>query len=632
MDRYGRFLSELDRAYLAVHVPKEEAFWVERMGLSPDAVGAREERARTEIEANRFLQDPALLSAVRRELACAELAAQDARAEQPSLEQLACLRGWARTLEVHGIESPAARLLAEEIVEVEGLLAESRREMRLGHHARGQSFQPASSVRLAWMLRCDPEEDQRRAAWRGLRSIEEHVLDGGFCDLVRMRNRLGRMLGAEDYYDWRVRRNEGMTKEELFGLLDELEGQTRSTAEGFLQRLEATAGAQARQPWNVLFASGAQVREEEEAYFPLAAAVERWIRSFQGLGISYRGASIVLDLFDRPGKYENGFMHLPEPARREASGLKPARIHLAANGIVGVRGAGARALRTLLHEGGHAAHFANVDQPAFCFAQELAPTSPSHAETQSLFLESLVSDPQWLRRYALDGHGQPPSTEWVERRIASEQPARALGLRSSLAVCYGEKAIYEIPEAELSPERVLAELRSVEERFALTPGGAPRPILSVPHLLAGDSSAYYHSYLLARMAVDQTREHFLGRDGHIVDNPRVGRELASACWKPGNAIDFRASVRSLTGRELQAHALADSVNRPVEEELQRARERMAEVASMAPSSHEELEACLRINHGRETLCELEGRDLASFCTDFARWALQLEEAASGASA
>ena len=46
-------------------------------------------------------------------------------------------------------------------------------------------------------------------------------------------------------------------------------------------------------------------------------AVRRWGRSFAALGIDYRGAELLLDLVDRRGKYENGFMHGPVVAWRD---------------------------------------------------------------------------------------------------------------------------------------------------------------------------------------------------------------------------------------------------------------------------------------------------------------------------
>ena len=51
--------------------------------------------------------------------------------------------------------------------------------------------------------------------------------------------------------------------------------------------------------------------------------------------------------------------------------------------------------------GGHAAHFANIDQGSPMFSQERAPTSVAYAENQSMFLDSFIGDAAWKGRYAL---------------------------------------------------------------------------------------------------------------------------------------------------------------------------------------------------------------------------------------
>src|SRR5882672_10853136 len=113
-----------------------------------------------------------------------------------------------------------------------------------------RQFTPASSVRLAAMLLSEPDELRRRAAWEGLRSIEPFVLEHGFVELVRMRNRLGRLLGGEDFYDATVRRVERLTKARIFGWLDELEVATRDAARRSIDELGAQRGARVT-PWNV---------------------------------------------------------------------------------------------------------------------------------------------------------------------------------------------------------------------------------------------------------------------------------------------------------------------------------------------------------------------------------------------
>lgn len=337
---------------------------------------------------------------------------------------------------------------------------------------------------------------------------------------------------------------------------------------------------------------------------------------------------MVLDLVDREGKYENGFMHGPELAWVDRGEARPARIHFTANAIPGMVGSGARALGTLFHEGGHAAHFANIRMPSPCFGHEFAPTSVAFAETQSMFLDSLIEDADWKARYARTSDGEPMPLALIEKGIRATQPFAAWGVRQMLSVCFAERAIYEIPDDELTSERVLAEVRAVEARMALLPDGAPRPVLSVPHLLAGESSAYYHGYVLAEMAVHQTRAFFLERDGHLVDNARIGPDLRENYWAPGNSRRFGDFVRGLTGKPLSADALAARVNASVEDALAAAHaaiERLGTVPEFEGAV--ELGAHIRVAHGRDTVAE-SGADFEPFARAFADWIAGLARAAS----
>jgi Zn-dependent oligopeptidase len=209
--------------------------------------------------------------------------------------------------------------------------------------------------------------------------------------------------------------------------------------------------------------------------------------------------------------------------------------------------------------------------------------------------------------------------ETTERDIEARQPFAAWGTRAMLAVCYAEKAIYELPESELSVERVLATVREIERRLLLLDEGSPRPILSVPHLISGDFSAYYHAYVLAEMAVFQARSHFLHRDGHLVDNPRIGPELARVWWQPGNSVPFAELIARLTGKPLSAAHLAEHVNDAADERKRKAKEAVARLADI-PEREErvDLDATIRIVHSRERVAELGG-DFPAFCEEFSRW-------------
>jgi Zn-dependent oligopeptidase len=285
----------------------------------------------------------------------------------------------------------------------------------------------------------------------------------------------------------------------------------------------------------------------------------------------------------------------------------------------GRAGPGRRATDTLFHEGGHAAHFANIVMPAPCFAQEFAPMSVGHAETQSMLLESLLEDPVWQQRHARTSAGAAMSEDLILRGIAVRQPMAAWSLRSMLSVCFAERALYEIPDEQLSASRVLEELRAVERRLVFLEQGSPRPVLSVPHLASNESSAYYHGYVLADMALEQTAQFFRRRDGSLVDNPRVGPDLAEHYWRSGNQLPFRALVEGLTGEDLGAGALATRGSRDPEQAQAEARAVLRDTAPAAPTTWPELEAHIRVVHGREVISEAGDGELERLCGEFESW-------------
>ena len=608
------FLDTLNNDYVAIHIAKEDAFWTAYMGLSDDPDAARADFNTKEIALQNFLRDPQRLKDVR---AVLEQARANGSANE---EELIALEGWEATFAANTIELIEAHQLADETVEAESELAKARGGMKLGYQVPGEEFVEASSVKVAVMINTDPDPARRKAAWEGLRSIETFVLENGFLEILKMRNRLGRMLGAEDYYEWKVQRTEGMSKKDIFNLLGELEAKTRESAMQFIEDLKAEKGPEAATPWSIRYATRGDVVTEQDPYFPFSKSFERWGKSFNALKIDYRDAELVLDLVDRKGKYENGFMHGPEPAWRKHGEFQRARIQFTANAIPGMVGSGNRAINTLFHEGGHAAHFANIDMPAPCFAQEFAPTSVAFAETQSMFLDSLINDADWMSRYAKTVAGQAMPIDLIEKGIRSTQPGAAWEIRAMLVVPFAEKALYELQDDEITAERVLQIIRDTEKKLLFLEEGSPRPVLSVPHLLAGEASAYYHGYVMAEMAVHQTRNYFLDRDGHLVDNPKIGPDLRDAYWRPGNSRRFFDFIESLTGTPLSADHLARHVNRSADEAIAGARKQIQKLGSIPqPQGEVRLDASIKVMHGNELVADTAEGGFDSAAAKFEAW-------------
>ena len=80
----------------------------------------------------------------------------------------------------------------------------------------------------------------------------------------------------------------------------------------------------------------------------------------------------------------------------------------------------------------------------------------------------------------------------------------------------------------------------------------PRPLLAIPHLLNQESAASYHGYLLANMAVYQTRAYFDREYGCLTDNPAIGPALAEHYWARGNGISNQ--IKDIERRHLTCFA------------------------------------------------------------------------------
>ncbi len=609
MSNLATFLDELSERYLGFHRAKEEAFWDTRMGI----IDRQRELAEADLALKRYLGDPGTLAELR-------ALRSGPRATKP---QEIVLDGWILTFARNQVEDAEARTILAEIVGRESELQRARGSMKLGYvDPSTGDFRAASSVFLGNALRSDPDDRRRRAAFDGLRSIETHVLANGFAEIVKLRNKFARRLGFADYYDYKVWWAEGFDKKVLFGFLDDLEARTREPALHEIRALEERRGKDAILPWNFNFHTWGSLQEQLDPYFGFEDALERWARTFAALGVRYRNARVTLDLLDRRGKYENGFMHGPGPAYVRNGRWIPAAINFTANAVPGQTGSGLRAAETLFHEGGHAAHYANITMDAPCFSQEYAPTSVALAETQSMFMDELLHDADWQSRYAKDANGKAIPFELMERKIRLTHPFRAQDLRAMLAVCYSEKALYEANERELTDAGVLALLRNVERKLVQLPEGCPRPTLAVPHLLSWESSCYYHGYVLARMAVAQTRERLFETFGRIVDEPRIGETLARTYWAPGNGRPFLDLVQDMTGRPFSADALAREIALPVDDVARRARERVDRITRVPEHRGDvDLDLRLRVIHGAETIVE-EGKSPLEAARVLRDWILE----------
>jgi oligoendopeptidase F len=585
------YFDQLNTDYLALNEPKEDLFWVTHMGTS-DQIDACTE---AEKAYGHFIANPERVTELKQQIAAAE----QADADEALLHGL---RGWLHFFEVNAIESAEARAIEADMTQDDMSLFEKRKGCNLYYtNEQGEQVEASTLVLFTNLLSAD-DEGVRKSSHAGLLELEKWVVENGFIDMVKRRNNFARTAGYRNYFDYKVNKEERMSPEQLFEILDEFEVLTRDAQQRGWENLAEKHGDKALEAHNLNYYARGDVSQQLDPYMPFSLSVQRWVESFGRMGVDFRGANLTLDLLDRKGKYENGFMHAPRLAWIRDGDWSPAVINFTSNANPDQVGSGDDGINTLFHEGGHAAHFANVAQNAPCFSQEFPPTSMSYAETQSMFFDSLLRDADWLLLYARNTKGDTFPPDLVRSLIEAEQPLAAYRERGILVVPYFEWAIYSLPEEELEPQRLIDLARHWEQKiFGLK--CAPRPLLAIPHLLDKFAACSYQGYLLANMAVYQTRAWFQREYGYITDNPQVGPLLSEHYWAPGNSVSHNDTLLSLTGEGFSGRYLAEHCNRTVEETWREAQVAMEIAGQREQPPVQPLNARIRVVDGEDVLAD-----------------------------
>jgi oligoendopeptidase F len=492
------FVDDFNQSYEEKHVAFENQFWGTKMALSSndDVTYSTELLSKTKAGMEDLLSDSEVLKEARDHLEALKDNKDDTLVDLKKVLEVIV-----RTCICNEFPTKESKSVREETNRIEGSLEKARNEMdTLGYTDADGTFVPSSSVGLRNIMRTSPQESVRRSAYEGVRSIGPFVCSHGFLEIVKLRNQLARLLGFCDYYDYTVTNAEGFSKAKLFEILDGLEEGTRPLMVKARQQLEEIHGKEALDPWNSGYMMAGSVIKKMDPYFPFSKSVEIYMRSYAAMKIGYSNATMTLDLLDRKNKYSNGFCHWPVPAWVRPDGTHvPSKTNFTSLADPTAVGSGLTALNTLMHEAGHAAHFANIIQPSPLFSQERAPTSVAYAENQSMFLDSLVGDSAWRAKYAKDLEGNPIPFDIIEESLRSTHPFQVFQLRAMLCVSYFEKAMYELPDAELTSESVQLLADDIETK--IQGGLSPRPLLSVPHLVSDEASCYYQGYTVGRPIV-----------------------------------------------------------------------------------------------------------------------------------
>lgn len=589
-------LQKLNDSYNKVHEQYEKYFWISYMG--DHSVNDKYEKA--QLQREKFRTDEKKYQAV-------TTALETARGQEKKyLEQ------WARFFSVY--QTPAeVKPLYEKIVTLEKEILEKHGTRKEGYiHPKTKKFTKASRAQMRELIATHDDEKVRKACFKALEELSKGSVTE-FVELVGLRNQYAHALGYEDFYAYKLAVEEQMTKKEVFSIFDAIYTKTKYAFKE-LDKLEKKLPG-VKKPWNKAYLLAGDFTKESDQYFPLEEALLRWGRSFAALGITFTGGALKLDLLERKGKYDNGFCHWPKLVKYEDGKRIPGQSNFTCNAVYGQVGSAEEAYNTLFHEGGHAAHILNSTQTQACVNHEYPPTSTAWAETQSMFLDSMLSSIEWTSRYAKNSDGIGYPFDLFEREVRKLGPLSPLAMNSINMVMQFEREVYETEK--LTEKKVLQLAR--KNYLHYTNSSEPALwLLQVPHIYSWESSCSYQGYGLAQIAVSQWREYFYKKYGYIVDNKQVGRELTKM-WKYGASLSFPECVKLATGKKLTPTALIKAITAPVEKKLSVAKKRIAHLETVKRYTKPvDLGANITMVHGKETITSNK-KSFETMCEKYAAW-------------
>lgn len=380
--------------------------------------------------------------------------------------------------------------------------------------------------RMAPILMANEVQRGRRQALQDASDEAKKEINPKLAERIHTLHRLAKELGYKDYLHL-FQDIKGLDLGYLRGAMEDLLAMTSTVYEdGMNRRLEAL-GLQLREAekHDVAYIMRAKAFD---ASFPATEAVPMLRRTLKGLGFDLDAQSnITLDLEAREKKSPRAFCAPLEV---------PSKIML----VTKPQG-GYSDYDSLLHEAGHAEHFANVSKAQKMEYKYLGDNSVT--ESYAFLLQYLLTDPGWLREYVAVADPEAfLSFVWLQKVYFLRR--------------YAAKLLYEMELHTQGVEGMAMVYRVILERAL----GFRHP--ESHYLMDLDDGFYSSQYLRAWIFEAQLRtllkEEFSER---WFLEPKAGRYL-KGLWSQGQKFAVQELAESLGYPGLDASILVDELVRP----------------------------------------------------------------------
>lgn len=417
--------------------------------------------------------------------------------------------------------------------------------------------QRLSDNEIRQILGRESDPEARRRAWEGSKQIGRQVA-GKVVELVRLRNRVARGLGFENYHAMSLQLSE-IDAGELFAVLDRLK---RLTDAPFAARKAELDRRLARRfgvepdrlcPWHYsdpFFQEAPKGDVDLDPFFAGKDVAALCRRFYAGIGMDVADILARSDLYERENKNQHAYC-IDIDRRgdvRVLANIKPDE----------------RWMSTMLHELGHAVYDKYHDDSLPYLLR--TPAHISSTEAIAMLMGRLTHDADWLARVA-----QVPAAEAaaLEGKLDADLAfSQLIFVRWALVVVYFERELYRNPDQDLNERwwslvEELQLLRRPDDRRASTAagghGGASGGTDWAAKIHIATVPVYYQNYILGELTASQLHA-AMGRElgtRRITDNPAAGRFLIERVFRQGALRPWNDMLEHATGERLNPRHFAE---------------------------------------------------------------------------
>ncbi|HWR83862.1 MAG TPA: M3 family metallopeptidase [Candidatus Deferrimicrobium sp.] len=380
---------------------------------------------------------------------------------------------------------------------------------------------------LYQVYRSDPDRQRREEAYRASCAVGLELADG-LKTLVALRNRQARKLGYPNYLAM-VFSQENLKENEYLSLLHQLDSLSGGRYEAILRKLKTRLGVPNLKPWDLGYAY-VDIATQIDRFFPADSQLPFIKRSLKHLGFDLDTLPIYFDLAAREGKSQLAYAFPIKP---------PYDIRVLANVTDGHY-----STQVLMHEIGHALHFAGIAETSPFFINVYSAT---WTEAMAQTLAGLLDEQEWLTAYA----NVPPKL--VDRYKTARQEQDIMYLRTTLVRLYFEYYAYASPVSDLN------ELYwGLFEKFMMLSRHEDiKPWAAIIHYTT--HPVYLQHYLFADMIAAETADYLAKNYGSVVGNAQIGTFLVDNYFRHGSRYEWRELLERATHQKLNVKYLLEKL-------------------------------------------------------------------------